>query len=381
MPTDQRIVDNLIDTGLRKKFLSEYFQLSKRNGAFFDIKEESGQKVEQVGKNLQDKIEKVLEARFEEALDKIYEEIIFLLKRLLIMTVTLNFGGNNGKKRILTPYLDAVNSLIRPHFNEANEAEIHEEPMSEIMSIILAMYGFKSLTGENKKDFYAKIVEYEIKKKLMGDDMYSRLRDISLFAGLTTFESMWEKEKIKNEESDFKLTADEVFWIVYHKPHAIFEKNGFLLPEININFEDKEEVKFLIRNGVSKANADKLYQMEINPSHTFDDGTYKEGGTRLKLTHIKGFTRKNKKWSKKIEKEFTDLIMEHKIPARIETAYKLLKVIRNDVDKDEVVRLLININLEHKEFADNYDNLEVKILDCWNELDEPVSPARKPHYI
>ena len=376
MPTDQRIVDNLIDTGLRKKFLSEYFQLSKRNYAFFDVKEESGQKVEQVITNLQDKIDKVLEARFEDVLDKIYEEIILLLKRLMIMTVTLNFGGNNGKRRILTPYLDAVNSLIRTHLNEANEADI-----PEILSIILTAYGFKSLTGENKKDFYAKIVEYEIKKKLTGDDMYSRLRDITLFAGLTTFKSMWEKEKIKNEESDFKLTADEVFWIVYHKPHAIFERNGFLLPETNIDFEDKEEVKFLIKNGVSKANVDKLYQMEINPSHTFDDVAYKYGGTRLKLTHIKGFTRKNKKWSKKIEKEFTNLIMEHKIPARIETAYKLLKIIRNDVDKDEVVKLLIKINLEHKEFAEGYDNLEFKILDCWNELDEPVSSARKPHYI
>ena len=376
MSTDQKIVDNLIKTGLRKKFMSEYFQLSKRNDAFFDIEEEFGQKIEQVGTNLQDKINKVLEARFEDVLDKIYEEIILLLKRLMIMTVTLNFGGNNVKKRILTPYLDVVNSLIRPHLNEANEADI-----PEILSIILTAYGFKSLTGENKKDFYAKIVEYEIKKKLTGDDMYSRLRDITLFAGLTTFESMWEKEKIKNEESDFKLTADEVFWIVYHKLHAIFEKNGFLLPETNIDFEDKEEVKLLIRNGVSKANADKLYQMEINPSHRFDDVAYKYGGTRLKLTHIKGFTRKNKKWSKKIEKEFTNLIMKHKIPARIETAYKLLKIIRNDVDKDEVVKLLIKINLERKEFAEGYDNLEFKILDCWNELDEPVSSARKPHYI
>ena len=189
----------------------------------------------------------------------------------MIMTVTLNFGGNKGKEKILTPYLDSIISLIRPHLNEANETEIPEEPIPEIIGIILTAYCFKSLIDKSKKNFYGKIVEGSIKKKLTGDDIYSRLRDVSLFSGLTTFESIWKKQKKENEESDFKLTVDEVFWIVYHKPHVIFERNGFLLPETNLNFEDKEEVKFLIRNGVSKANVDKLYQMEINPSHAFDE--------------------------------------------------------------------------------------------------------------
>lgn len=58
--------------------------------------------------------------------------------------------------------------------------------------------------------------------------------------------------------------------------------------------------------------------------------------------------------------------MEHKILARIETAYKLTKAIRSDVDKNEVVKLLIKINLDHKEFAEEYDNLEFRILDYWN---------------
>ena len=81
------------------------------------------------------------------------------------MTVTLNFGGNKGKEKILTPYLDSIISLIRPHLNEANETEIPEEPIPEIIGIILTAYCFKSLIDKSKKNFYGKIVEGSIKKK------------------------------------------------------------------------------------------------------------------------------------------------------------------------------------------------------------------------
>ena len=45
MPTDQRIVDNLIKTCLRKKFTSEYFQLFKRNDAFLTLKKNSAKRL------------------------------------------------------------------------------------------------------------------------------------------------------------------------------------------------------------------------------------------------------------------------------------------------------------------------------------------------
>ena len=216
-------------------------------------------------------------------------------------------------------------------------------------------------------DNYLKALKPEdiisLSSRLTGEDIKRRLNFLIFSARGATFDKIWEIEKKGNEESDLKLTADEIYWLIKNYESGISEKpeQGFV-PEIidrrkETSFapetiEYKNEIKYLYKNGVKKYTIGLLNQLHEYGAIQSNSGT---------LFHFEKYFKKPLKVNKNrnyifddnIKKDIAEFITVNKIPATFENASKMIWHARKNIDPNEMVKLLIAINIENPEYSKN----------------------------
>lgn len=183
------------------------------------------------------------------------------------------------------------------------------------------------------------------KNYLLGLDIKNRLAAIYLFAKNETFEKIWGIEKENNENTELKLTADEIFWLIKNYNDDFFGKLEFY-PEI---IDYREEIKFLYKKGVKKHNLGQLYQLHEFGEIRADSGTVLHLETYLKKLP-KVNNNKKSRFNEEIKKSLIEFVEANKVPATIENATNMVKYMNYNINQNEAVKVLISVNIKHPEF-------------------------------
>ncbi|MHB1661378.1 MAG: hypothetical protein ACYCTD_04680 [bacterium] len=282
------LVEKLKNTGLRWRFIAEYLKIDPRRKMFHEPQKKT--RIDYIGLNLSKKLNNIVKER--------------------------------------------VRNL---------ELIISEEVVTHYVP-----WDLKRIVDEKRDDAGSYL---QFKNYLELGDIHYRLNQIPLYAGILTFDKLWEAEKENNEKSELKLTADEIYWLITEKAnnHSFLGRVEFA-PEI---IDYRKEVKFLYKRGVKKHIIGFLYQL-----HEYGRIQSNSTGT---LFHFEKYFKKlpkvnngkKYKFNDEIKNKLIEFMEENKIPATIENAANMVKYLKKDINPNEAVKILVSVNKYHPEYLGN----------------------------